>query len=449
MIYQFSNKNRLLVFLLCVVILFNAFFVAVESADASITLTAGTLAVLCSVLVASGFVFQNSDELSKAASSIWASLSETQREFFVTSGTTYLDYVTSNEPFVVKLSKDICSAIGSWLGSLGATADAPSVSVPVSGSASGSLPFSFNYKDLPYVSNLPSGNAAKDSYFASHLSSGVQVVPNVYLFKDYISAEKTALYLHFVYDGEIGGNMSDHTMPLIFLSSSYQIVFHPVGYNLPLRLDFRADSANNVLALFDSAGVRVATGIAISSKAREDLFSSTGAVSVSIPWTGGYAPGYGGEKELDDSTGIVVPGKLIHDGAIDSDFVGTLTPDAVRDVSTDVAGDGILDWVKSIANTLANFFDVSQFTLDFSPFEIGLSKVFPFCIPFDFYNGIKLFSAQAADFSFDIKLDTDYFKIDHTVNLAPFRLPILFFRYIVVFWFSWILISRTRDLMKW
>ena len=360
-----------------------------------------------------------------------------------------MDYANSTEPFVVKVSKDICNAIGSWLGSLGASISMPSVSVPVSGSASGSLPFSFNYKDIPYVSDLPDSNSKHDSYFASHLSSGVQVVPNVYLFKNYVNSERSRLYLYFVYDGDMGGDMSYHNTPLISVDSNFRPVYYPADYDIPLKLDFRADYVKDVLALFDSSGSLFAQAIAMSAKAREDLFSSTGAGAVSIPWTGGYAPGYGGEKELDDSTGIVVPGKLVHDGAIDSDFVGSMTPDAVRDVSTDVPSDGILDWVKSIANTLANFFDVSQFTLDFSPFEIGLSKVFPFCIPFDFYNGIKLFSAKAGNFAFDIKLDTEYFKIDHTVNLTPFKLPILFFRYIVVFWFSWILISRTRDLMKW
>lgn len=443
MIYQVSNKNRLLVFLLCVVILFNSFFVAVETADASITLTAGTLAVLCSALVASGFVFQNSDELSKAASSLWSSLSETQREFFVTSGTTYLDYVTSNEPFVVKLSKDICGAIGSWLGSLGATADAPSVSIPISGS----LPMTLNWNDIPYL-NSSSWKNQYDTYLnflLGNISSAVQIADYVYIFK--VGADSSSMQLTVFVTPEFTHSLgwSGRTSGLNLKIDG--VSWHPASMDCVFTLSL-SDSSYNVIAL-DSSGTQIGSCTSFAESAFYLLFPSASSGSVSIPWTGGYAPGYEGEKELDDSTGIVVPGKLIHDGVIDSDFVGTLTPDAVRETSTDVPSDGILDWVKSIAETLGKFFDVSEFTLDFSPFEIGLSKVFPFCIPFDFYNGIKLFSAQAADFSFDIKLDTDYFKIDHTVNLTPFKLPILFFRYIVVFWFSWILISRTRDLMKW
>ena len=461
-----NNKkitNRFMVLLLIAIILFNAFFVTVQTAEASLTLTAGTLAVLCSVLVASGFVFQNADELSKAAHSLWASLSEAQQNFFVSTGLKYLDYASSTEPFIVKLSKDICSAIGSWVGSLGATVDAPSISIPSAGGITNPLVMrglpksaaitagSFLYKEdgltdkirekgviVGYVAESPVYLWLKfgGTYYDYYLWFSAFVGRNVLGFDDY--------YI----------NKNDFNLGYVGFRNSQSETSCRFGADASLSVTFNAEYGKPYL-LLNSSGV-VREGYSTSSGNGKSLqpfaeFVLTNGQSgaVSIPWTGGYAPGYGGEKELDDLTGIVVPGKLIHDGAIDSDFVGTLTPDAVRDVSTDVAGDGILDWVKSIANTIANFFDVSEFTLDFSPFEIGLSKVFPFCIPFDFYNGIKLFSSKADNFSFDIKLDTEYFKIDHTVDLTPFRIPILFFRYIVVFWFSWILISRTRDLMKW
>ena len=35
------------------------------------------------------------------------------------------------------------------------------------------------------------------------------------------------------------------------------------------------------------------------------------------------------------------------------------------------------------------------------------------------------------------------------VDLSPFSIPIIFFRWVVTIWFSWILISRTRDMIKW
>lgn len=107
------------------------------------------------------------------------------------------------------------------------------------------------------------------------------------------------------------------------------------------------------------------------------------------------------------------------------------------------------DAVTSIADTLANFFNPSNFSLDFSKFKFGLTEIFPFCIPFDFVKGIKLLAADASAFNFNIVLDTKWFSIDHTVNLQPFRIPILFFRFIADFWFGFILISRTRDWIKW
>lgn len=106
----------------------------------------------------------------------------------------------------------------------------------------------------------------------------------------------------------------------------------------------------------------------------------------------------------------------------------------------------ILDSLKDLTSTTSGTGDKA---LDLDPLKINLKNKFPFCIPFDFINLIKVFSVEPQNFAFDIKLDTKFWSIDHTVDLAPFRLPIIFFRYIVDFWFVWILISRTRDMIKW
>ena len=452
MIYLIFNKNRLLVLLLCVFILFNAFFFSVEKADASIALTAGTLAVLGSALIASGFVFQNSDNLSMAARSLWASLSDSQQDFFISAGITYADYVTSGEPYVVKLSSDICSTISSWLRSRDALVSSSSVAVP------------FDYTDFS-TSALSASNILRvdDSNYPSSFSGWLPTayrVPGIpFYVTAYFGTYYNKTYQDTFYNQGLGVHYVDSDLNSLWSvslasrkGSSYQtgqVSSFDFGA-CKIRFSYNASSKEwTVTRSYSGDNFSTYYDSVFSTANISSDFSGT----VSIPWTGGYAPGYGGTKELDDSIGIVVPGKLVEDGAIDSDFVGTLTPDSVRETSSDSsidsATDGILDLVKSIARTLDRFFDVSEFSLDFSPFEIGLSSVFPFCIPFDFYNGVKLFSSTAADFSFDINLDTDYFEVDHTVDLSPFRLPILFFRYIVVFWFSWILISRTRDLIKW
>lgn len=114
-------------------------------------------------------------------------------------------------------------------------------------------------------------------------------------------------------------------------------------------------------------------------------------------------------------------------------------------------GSGILDILGDIWDAIRNFFDSpSDFKLDFDGFKnLILVDRFPFCIPFDLRDAIMLFAAAAADYKFSIDLDTSYFSVHHTVDLSPYTVPITFFRYVVVVWFVYVLILRTRDVMKW
>ena len=107
--------------------------------------------------------------------------------------------------------------------------------------------------------------------------------------------------------------------------------------------------------------------------------------------------------------------------------------------------------IGTIISLLKNFFDSpSDFKLNMDGFRnLAIADKFPFCIPFDMVDSVKQFAASAADYQFRIKLDTQYFQIDHTVDLTAIAVPIAFFRYIVVVWFVWVLMSRTHDLMKW
>lgn len=111
----------------------------------------------------------------------------------------------------------------------------------------------------------------------------------------------------------------------------------------------------------------------------------------------------------------------------------------------------ILDAIKAIASAIVGFFDSpSDFRLDFDGFKnLILPERFPFCIPFDLVNSVRVFSANAQDFSFRIDFDTKFFSVHHAVDLTPFVLPIAFFRYTCVIWFCWVLITRTRDMIKW
>lgn len=114
-------------------------------------------------------------------------------------------------------------------------------------------------------------------------------------------------------------------------------------------------------------------------------------------------------------------------------------------------GSGVSGLIGTIIGLLKNFFDSpSDFKLDMDGFRnLAIADKFPFCIPFDMVDSVKQFAATAADYQFRIKFDTQYFSVDHTVDLAPIAVPLAFFRYIVCVWFVWVLMSRTHDLMKW
>ena len=132
---------------------------------------------------------------------------------------------------------------------------------------------------------------------------------------------------------------------------------------------------------------------------------------------------------------------------LDDADIGTDTkPGEDTDAGASTAG-----LIGSIIELLKNFFDSpSDFKLNFDGFKnLILPDRFPFSIPFDMVKAVKLFAAAAADFVFRIDLDTQYFSVHHTVDLTPYAVPIAFFRYACVFWFAWILISRTHDLIKW
>lgn len=107
--------------------------------------------------------------------------------------------------------------------------------------------------------------------------------------------------------------------------------------------------------------------------------------------------------------------------------------------------------LQKILDLLKNFFDSpSDFRLNMDGFRnLAIADKFPFCIPFDLVDSIKQFAVTAKDFHFRIKLDTHYFKVDHEVDLSDMVLPFAFFRYMVLVWFVWMLMLRTRDLVKW
>lgn len=155
-----------------------------------------------------------------------------------------------------------------------------------------------------------------------------------------------------------------------------------------------------------------------------------------------------------DSEGVKVP-DIPYDKVVDQSTGKTLDD---TDTGTDTkpgtgteTGSGVSGLIGTIIGLLKNFFDSpSDFKLDMDGFRnLAIKDKFPFCIPFDMVDSVKQFAADAADYQFRVKLDTQYFKVDHVVDLTPLAVPLAFFRYLVVAWFAWVLMSRTHDLMKW
>jgi hypothetical protein len=165
---------------------------------------------------------------------------------------------------------------------------------------------------------------------------------------------------------------------------------------------------------------------------------------------------------FENGMGIVLPdGTVItnvNDLAISSDLSTAQVWEDIAEYTADTAADvsgirsllgtivGVLTGIRTWANEWAQ---ADSFELDFSPLQIGLSDAFPFCIPFDLVETISMFSMTPSNYQFDIQLETSYFEIDHQVDLSPFMIPILFFRYFVIAVFVYGLIMKTRDLIKW
>ena len=110
---------------------------------------------------------------------------------------------------------------------------------------------------------------------------------------------------------------------------------------------------------------------------------------------------------------------------------------------------GIPDKLGEIYNSISSMFDTTQFVLSLDPLKVNFMDRFPFCIPKDLLKGLKLFNSTMSSPDLTIKIDTQYLKINHKLDLGLLNYVRGFFRYLAVAWYSIFLILRTRDLIKW
>lgn len=237
---------------------------------------------------------------------------------------------------------------------------------------------------------------------------------------------------------------------LIHGNGSHYSVTRSYGYNIPLGAvciggvvslpapDLKYPGDDYLVKAPDLPAVDTATG-AVSWPS--DAVYNKDAIALPYPIDAA------GRKVADIPYDVPVgqtTGKTLDDAdtGTDTDKPGTDTDKPGADTG------GLLGQIVAL---LKKFFDSpSDFKLDMDGFrDLAIKDKFPFCIPFDVVDSVKQFAADAADYQFRIKLDTQYFSVDHVVDLTPLAVPLAFFRYIVVTWFVWVLLSRTRDLMKW
>lgn len=201
--------------------------------------------------------------------------------------------------------------------------------------------------------------------------------------------------------------------------------------------DLAYPSDNYLVRMPDIPSVDTATGEVTYPS---DMAYTKDAVAVPYPVDaeGVKVPDIPYDKVVDQSTGKT----------LDDTDTGTDTPSKPGEGTDTGSNTGLL---QKILDLLKNFFDSpSDFRLNMDGFRnLAIKDKFPFCIPFDMVDSVKQFAADAADYQFRVKLDTQYFKVDHVVDLTPLAVPLAFFRYLVVAWFAWVLMSRTHDLMKW
>lgn len=134
------------------------------------------------------------------------------------------------------------------------------------------------------------------------------------------------------------------------------------------------------------------------TKVIQDQFNDKALISTSLPT---YVPGVGiGSASSADIQSLIDALEEVPYGMTDSD-VAVSIPVSGEDVGDNAGADSKpgVDTSEIIENAP----DV-PIEGDFSNFKLPktISTVFPFCLPFDFYNGIRLFSAQPVTPHFEI-----------------------------------------------
>lgn len=111
------------------------------------------------------------------------------------------------------------------------------------------------------------------------------------------------------------------------------------------------------------------------------------------------------------------------------------------------------DDTKDIVDEIAVDLDISQELTDYS-LPAVIATVFPFCLPFDFVRGMKLFSADPVTPYFEVEIDVPAFlnvpnqKWKFVIDLEKFETLAKITRWLSVISFSYVLIILSTKIVK-
>jgi len=151
------------------------------------------------------------------------------------------------------------------------------------------------------------------------------------------------------------------------------------------------------------------------------------------------------QKKAALTTGLTLPTDTSTDTGLLSNLWHTATDiwDSVRSLPATIS-------TAISAASSAVFDSPTDFALDFSGFKnLIIFDKFPFSIPFDLVNAVKLFAASASDYQLKLHVNLPHFKVNYDLDMSPYYPYIAFARYVFVVFFAIGLIMRTRDLIKW
>lgn len=75
----------------------------------------------------------------------------------------------------------------------------------------------------------------------------------------------------------------------------------------------------------------------------------------------------------------------------------------------------------------------------------GISRVFPFCVPFDLINQIKVLNSPPKEPVFNVNLFPKWENSSFTIDLTKFEIWTKILRFFIIISYTVILISKTRD----